>query len=118
MGPSKQSLLPLHKFMKHPSRTISAKHSKLSKKNEPKKFKPRVDKKAAKRLSDAEDVVRGAEKWRYFLQEKGIEDVTSCRCDILYQANGEAPDPHAPYSHVEDNDDAKVADEISNDLLD
>ena len=117
MGPSKQSLLSIQMFMKHPSRTTSLKHTKLAKKNEPKKFKPRVDKKAAKRLSDEEDIARGAEKWRHFLEEKGIEDVTSCRCDILCQANGDAPDPHAPYSHVEDTDDAKVADAITNDLF-
>lgn len=105
MGPSKQSLLPIGLFMKHPSITTSKKHSLLAKKNEPKKFKPRVDKKLAKKLSEEQDIIRGAEKWRHFLEEKGIEDVDSCRCDILYQANGEAPDPHTPYIHIEDTED-------------
>jgi hypothetical protein len=96
MAPSKQSLLSLSLFVKDPSKATIKKHKKLTKKlvNEPKKFKPRVDQKALARIAEEKDMIRGADKWRYFLQQIGVEDVEGYRCDILYQSNGEAPDPH------------------------
>jgi hypothetical protein len=84
-------------FVKDPSKATIKKHKTLTKKlvDEPKKFKPRVDHKALRRIAEEKDIIRGAAEWRYFLQEIGVEDVEGYRCDILYQSNGEAPDPHA-----------------------
>lgn len=102
MAPSKQSLLPLGMFVKDPNKATIKKHKTLTKKLEPKKVKPRVDHKAQKRVAEEKDIIRGAAQWRYFLQEIGVEDVEGYRCDILYQSNGEAPDPHAFVEEEED----------------
>ena len=104
MAPLKQSLLSLSTFVKDPSKATIKKHKKLTTKidNEPKKFKPRVDHKAIQRIAEEKDIARGAAMWRYFLQEIGVEDVDGYRCDILYQSNGEAPDPHAFIEEEED----------------
>lgn len=98
MAPAKQSLLPLGMFVKQPSKATKKKHRTLQKRMAPpppKLHKVRIDKAAVKRRSEQEDVIRGAEKWRYFLQEIGVDDVARFRCDVLYLSNGEAPDPHA-----------------------
>jgi hypothetical protein len=91
-------------FVKNPSKATIKKHKSLLKKSlpEPTKFKPRVDLKKQQRIAEEEDIIRGAAKWRYFLEQIGVEDVDGYRCDILYQSNGEAPDPHAFVEEEED----------------
>lgn len=48
-------------------------------------------------MAEADDLIRGANAWRDFLAAKGVKNPSSYRCDILYQSNGEAPDPDSPY---------------------
>jgi hypothetical protein len=86
MAPSKQALLPLGLFMKNPSKTSKKKHVSLEKKNKPKKFKSRVDKRAAKRLAEEQDKIKEAEKWQHFLEE-----------------NDDHPAPNAPYNNNSDD---------------
>lgn len=102
---SKQGVLPLHMFCKNPSKSTTKKHASLEKKitAKPKPSKPRVDKKAAKRIAEEADLIRGAEKWHDFLEKIGIEDPASFRCDILYQSNGDAPDPQVYLKEKEDD---------------
>jgi hypothetical protein len=92
---SKQSLLSLGLFIKNPSNATKKKHATLVKKCQalPKKRKTRVDKKAAQRIAEEQDLICGAGKWRDFLLAIGMKDAERFRCDILYQSNGEAPDP-------------------------
>ena len=98
MGPlkTKQSLLPIGGFFQQASAATLKKHKKLVAKLRPKPpKKPKVDKKRQERLAREKAEIAGAEGWKKFLQESGVEQVECFRTDLLFQSHGNAPDAHS-----------------------
>jgi hypothetical protein len=93
---TKQGLLPIEGFFKHPSASTLKKHKSLQKKLVPKPTtmkKPRVDKRKQERLAEEKLLLKGAEGWKQFLQHSGVQEVERFRTDILFLVHGDAPNP-------------------------
>jgi hypothetical protein len=98
MGPkkTKQGLIPIGGFFPQASILTLNKHKKLVAKLRPKPpKKPKVDKIKQERLAREKAEIDGAESWKKFLQDSGVQHVQRFRTDLLFLAHGNAPEAHS-----------------------
>ena len=92
---TKQTLIPIGSFVKNPTRKLTKKHEKLSKKNEedskpkPIKMSGWLKKELAQKKKQQEEREKFVQEWRDWLEDKRI--TANLDPSQLYDAHGRAP---------------------------
>ena len=115
---TKKSLLPIGGFSQQASALTLKKHKKLVAKLGPKPpKKPKVDKKRQERLAREKAEIDGAEGWKKFLLDSGVQQVERFRTDLLFQSNGPAPEAHSEEAEQFTASDLDIASDEDDDLF-